>query len=108
MRGLADEWQNRVGLQPHPHRGQQVADTVTIIGRGRLLAEGVVDEILDAGGGQSARVGVAEAPRRQPAHPAGFTVSPLPDGLLGVAATGILDLARITRVLAERGCTCPS
>ena len=31
---------------------QQVADTVSIIGRGRLLAEGRVDDILDAAGGQ--------------------------------------------------------
>ena len=30
---------------------QQVADTVSIIGRGRLLAEGRVEAILDASGG---------------------------------------------------------
>ena len=39
---------------------QQIADTVTIIGRGRLLAEGNVSQILSADGQLSARVGVSD------------------------------------------------
>jgi len=41
---------------------QQVADTVTIIGRGRTLAEGPVEAIL-AQGRQSVRVGIADRDR---------------------------------------------
>jgi ABC-type multidrug transport system ATPase subunit len=104
MRGLADRGKTVLVSSHILNEVQQVADTVSIIGRGRLLAEGDVDEILDASGGRSARVGVADAPRAASLlAAAGFTVSPLPDGMLGVAATGVLDLARITRVLAEQG-----
>ena len=39
---------------------QQIADTVTIIGRGRLLAEGDVSQILAADGQVSARVRVSD------------------------------------------------
>src|SRR6478736_4390123 len=101
MRGLADRGKTVLVSSHILNEVQQVADTVSIIGRGRLLAEGDVQEILDASGGRSARVGVAEAPRAASLLAgAGFTVSPLPDGMLGVAAPGALDLARITRVLA--------
>jgi ABC-type multidrug transport system ATPase subunit len=83
---------------------QQVADTVTIIGRGRLLAEGTVAEILDAAGGQSARVGISD-PARAAAilSEAGFLVSPAGHQLTVGTPDGRLDLAQITRVLAERG-----
>ena len=60
MRGLADRGKTVLVSSHILTEVQQVADTVTIIGRGRLLAEGEVNEILDAGGGQSARVGVAD------------------------------------------------
>jgi ABC-type multidrug transport system ATPase subunit len=39
---------------------QQVADTVSIIGRGRLLASGYVNEILAAADSQTVRVGIAD------------------------------------------------
>jgi ABC-type multidrug transport system ATPase subunit len=83
---------------------QQVADTVTIIGRGRLLAEGTVAEILDAAGGHYARVGISD-PAQATAilTAAGFLVSPAGPVLNVGAANGRPDLAQITRVLAERG-----
>ena len=83
---------------------QQVADTVTIIGRGRLLAEGTVAEILDAAGGQYAQVGISD-PARAAAilSAAGFLVSAAGRGLHVGSANGRLDLSSITRVLADQG-----
>jgi ABC-type multidrug transport system ATPase subunit len=83
---------------------QQVADTVTIIGRGRLLAEGPVAEILDAAGGQYARVGISD-PAQAAAilSAAGFLVSASGRSLQVGAASGRLDLSQITRVLADEG-----
>jgi ABC-type multidrug transport system ATPase subunit len=82
---------------------QQVADTVTIIGRGRLLAEGPVAEILDAAGERQARVGVSD-PAQAAAilSAAGFLVSASGRQLSVGAANGRLDLAEITRALADR------
>ena len=88
---------------------QQVADTVSIIGRGRLLAQGDVDDILEAGAQESARVGIADPARAATVlAESGFAVTSLPDGMLNVAAgpragqaATDLDLAQITRVLAE-------
>ena len=83
---------------------QQVADTVSIIGRGRMLAEGTVAEILDAAGEQQARVGVSD-PAQAAAilNAAGFLVSASGRHLNVGAANGQLDLSQITRVLADRG-----
>ena len=83
---------------------QQVADTVTIIGRGRLLAEGTVAEILDAAGEQQARVGVSD-PAQAAAilSAAGFVVSASGRELNVGAGNGHLEPSEITRVLAERG-----
>jgi ABC-type multidrug transport system ATPase subunit len=88
-----------------------VADTVSIIGRGRLLAEGNVEDILEAGGSESARVGIGDPTRAATLlAEAGFAVSSLPDGTLKVSSgvgTGQgaadLDPAHITRVLADHG-----
>ncbi len=85
---------------------QQIADTVSIIGRGRLLAEGDVDDILDANGGQSARVGVGDHGRAaEILGEAGFGVTTLPGRMLSVTARGgqEMDLAQITRLLADAG-----
>ena len=104
MRGLADRGKTVLVSSHILSEVQQVADTVTIIGRGRLLAEGTVAEILDAAGGQTARVGVADlAGAAEVLARAGFVVTP--NGRqLGVASTnGRLDLAQITQLLAERG-----
>jgi ABC-2 type transport system ATP-binding protein len=83
---------------------QQVADTVTIIGRGRLLAEGTVAEILDAAGGHYARVGISDpAQAAAVLSAAGYLVSPAGRSLNVGAANGQPNLAQITRVLADRG-----
>jgi ABC-type multidrug transport system ATPase subunit len=84
---------------------QQIADTVTIIGRGRLLAEGNVSDILSANGQLSARVGVSDHLRAgEVLTAAGFTVEPLASRLLRVSLRDHrLDLAVITRLLADQG-----
>jgi ABC-type multidrug transport system ATPase subunit len=84
---------------------QQIADTVTIIGRGRLLAEGNVSDILAANGQLSARVGVSDHLRASEVLTAsGFAVEPLASGLLKVSLSDHrLDLAVITRLLADQG-----
>jgi ABC-type multidrug transport system ATPase subunit len=84
---------------------QQIADTVTIIGRGQLLAEGNVSDILAAKGQLSARVGVSDDQRAAEVLLAsGFTVEPLANRLLRVSVSDRkLDLAVITRILADQG-----
>ena len=84
---------------------QQLADTVTIIGRGRLLAEGRVSDILAGDGQLSARVGVSDHLQAAEVLTAsGFTVEPLPGRLLNVSlANHKLDPAVITRLLADQG-----
>ncbi len=109
MRGLADSGKTVLVSSHILNEVQQVADTVSIIGRGRLLAQGEVDDILDAGTQESARVGIADPARAATVlAEAGFAVSSLPDGMLNVAAGARagqsatdLDLAQITRLLAE-------
>jgi ABC-type multidrug transport system ATPase subunit len=83
---------------------QQIADTVTIIGRGRLLAEGDVSQILSADGQLSARVGVSDHSRAaEVLTRSGFTVEPLAGRLLKVSLSNQrLDLAVITRLLADQ------
>ena len=89
MRGLADRGKTVLVSSHILNEVQQVADTVTIIGRGRLLAEGTVDEIL-AGGGQSIRVGVADPPARAGScSRRGFTVSRLPGRLWSPPDRGV-------------------
>jgi ABC-type multidrug transport system ATPase subunit len=84
---------------------QQIADTVTIIGRGRLLAEGDVNQILASDRQVAARVGVSDHLRAtEVLTTAGFTVEPLPNRILKVSlANHRLDLAVITRLLADQG-----
>jgi ABC-type multidrug transport system ATPase subunit len=84
---------------------QQIADTVTIIGRGRLLAEGDVNYILAADGQLAARVGVSDHLRAtEILNTSGFAVEPLPNRVLKVSLVNHkLDLAVITRLLADQG-----
>ncbi len=84
---------------------QQIADTVTIISRGRLLAEGDVSDILGADGRVAARVGVSDHLRATEVLTAsGFTVERLPNRILRVSLVSRkLDLAVITRLLADQG-----
>jgi ABC-type multidrug transport system ATPase subunit len=84
---------------------QQIADTVTIIGRGRLLAEGHVTQILASDGHVAARVKVSDHLRASDVlSTAGFTVETLPNRILKVSLVSHkLDLAVITRLLADQG-----
>lgn len=85
---------------------QQVADTVSIVGRGRLLAEGRVSDLLaSAGGGIVVRTANPNAAvdllRRE-----GFGLTQNPDGglLITLAPDGsAVDGAALNRFLAERG-----
>jgi ABC-type multidrug transport system ATPase subunit len=84
---------------------QQIANTVTIISRGRLIAEGNVSDILAATGQLAARVGVSDHLRAaEVLKAAGFAVEPLASRLLEVSLSDhSLDLAIITRLLADQG-----
>ncbi|MDP9823613.1 ABC transporter ATP-binding protein [Nocardioides massiliensis] len=79
---------------------QQVCDSVSIIGRGRLLASGRVADLL-AGSAASVRVGVTDPARAaEVLAAAGFGVRREGEGLLVELATPTDDPARITRLLA--------
>ena len=84
---------------------QQIADTVTIIGGGRLLAEGHVNQILAPEGHVAARVRVSDHLRAADVlSTAGFTVEQLPNRILKVGLVNHkLDPAVITRLLADQG-----
>lgn len=78
---------------------EQVADTVSIIGHGRLLASGRVDELIASRAVPSVRVVVADAPRAADLlQAAGMPTRDEGDHLIVSEAT---DPARITQVLAE-------
>ena len=81
---------------------QQVADTATIIGRGRTLAEGPVDAIL-ARGHQSVRVGIADVARAAGVlASAGYHVQPYaPETLRVERPDAALDPAAVARVLGQ-------
>jgi ABC-type multidrug transport system ATPase subunit len=79
---------------------EQVADTVSIIGNGALLAEGEVASILGGSGVTQVRVGVAAPDRAvQVLSEEGFTVTRSGDHLL----VGTDEPAAITRALAGHG-----
>jgi ABC-type multidrug transport system ATPase subunit len=106
MRGLADAGRTVLVSSHILGEVQQVADTVTIIGRGRLLAEGDVAEILARGGTEAVRVRVPDpAAAAQVLAAAGFAPEPGPPGTVLVraaAGAGRLDAAEVTRALASR------
>src|SRR5215216_5279677 len=103
MRGLADAGKTVLVSSHILSEVQQVADTVSIIGRGRMLAEGRVSDILSAAGGQYARVSVEDPGRAaELLQSAGFVVQRSGRELHVTMARGPLDTAEITRVLAER------
>jgi ABC-type multidrug transport system ATPase subunit len=85
---------------------QQVADTVSIIGRGRLLAEGTVSDIL-AAGGTGTRLRVPDpATALRLLGAAGFGFVSRPDGgiIVSTAPDGSpVDPTGLNRFLAERG-----
>ena len=78
---------------------EHVADTVTIIGRGRTLAQGRVKDLLDAQATTTVRVGVADPDGAERVlREGGMTV--VRDGAL-LNVTGVDDPAEITRRLAH-------
>jgi ABC-2 type transport system ATP-binding protein len=80
---------------------QQVCDSVSIIGEGRLLSAGRVDELVGREGGHAVRVGVADPAAAVPhLRAAGWRVDREGAALQVVGAS---DPAAITRVLAEQG-----
>lgn len=81
---------------------QQVCHSVSIIGNGRLLASGDVDELVGDKAATATRVLISD-PRLATTHlrEAGYSVTSDPDGALLVEGATTPD--DITRVLAERG-----
>ena len=86
---------------------QQVADTVSIIGRGKLLAEGEVDDILDDNATKAVRVGVRNAERAAGILTEAGLVTEVsgPDLMIVTSPPGEtrpLDPSQINRILTER------
>lgn len=80
---------------------EQVADTVSIIGRGTLLASGPVAEVIGGRSGSSVRVGIADrAAATRVLTEGGLTVREDGDQLL---VDGAGDPAEITERLARNG-----
>jgi ABC-type multidrug transport system ATPase subunit len=111
MRNLADSGRTVLVSSHILTEVQQVADTVSIIGRGRLLAEGDVAEILARGARETVRVRVPDPARAaQLLGAAGFAVQPGPDVTLVVTPPALpdggaarpFDAAAITEVLARQ------
>ena len=79
---------------------QQVCDSVSIIGEGRLLSSGRVDELIGREPGQAVRVGVTDPNAAVPhLEAAGWRVERVGSTLQVIGAP---DPADITRVLAEQ------
>lgn len=106
MRGLADRGKTVLVSSHILSEVQQVADTVSIIGRGHLLASGHVEEILAAADSQTVRVGVAD-PARAAAVLQGAGLLVVPSGPMLTVGLGNkqhrFDPARVTRLLAAEG-----
>lgn len=103
MRRLADEGRTVLVSSHILAEVEQVADTVSIIGHGRLLAAGRVDQILGAAGGAGAaiRVRVAEPTRAaEILRSFGWAVTQEVDVLM---VSGCEDPAVVTRELALHG-----
>jgi ABC-2 type transport system ATP-binding protein len=107
MRGLADRGKTVLVSSHILSEVAQIADTVSIIGRGRLIAEGPVSEILASGGEQAVRVGIADPDRAAGLLTgAGLQVTASGDGVLTVTAvrrSRPVDPSTITEILARQG-----
>ncbi len=100
MRGLADRGKTVLVSSHILAEVQQIADTVSIVGKGRLLAQGRVDELVAGSGAAAVRVGVANRDAASIVLRArGWTVSDEGNDLVvgGAAA------AEVNRVLAGEG-----
>ncbi len=100
MRRLADEGRTVLVSSHILAEVEQIADTVSIIGRGRLIASGAVADIIGGRAG-AVRVRVAETDRaHQLLTGAGLTVRTDHDALL---VEGAEDPAAVNRLLASHG-----
>ncbi|MGY2081843.1 ABC transporter ATP-binding protein [Modestobacter sp. SYSU DS0657] len=81
---------------------QQVADSVSIMARGRCIASGPVHEVLAGAGAPDVRVRVPDpAAAAAVLTAAGYQVAPAPEG--GLLVHAVAAPAQVTRLLAESG-----
>lgn len=100
MRTLADQGKTVLVSSHILAEVEQVADTVSIIGHGRLLASGRVQDIV-AGSATTVRVGVRQpGEAREILERAGLSVRTDHEALL---VDGAADPADVTQVLAQHG-----
>ncbi len=103
MRALADSGRTVLVSSHILAEVQQIADTVTIIARGRTLAEGPVGTLL-AGAADPVRVVVGDAAAAaRVLTEAGLTVQPDAAALLITRAEAAVHPAEVARLLGERG-----
>jgi len=101
MRGLADRGKTVLVSSHILNEVELVADTVSIIARGRLIASGRVSDLLGAAATTAVRVGVPDTATAGPVLAAqGWSVRP--DGRL-LVVEGAPAPGRITQVLAGAG-----
>jgi ABC-2 type transport system ATP-binding protein len=80
---------------------QQICDTVTIVNKGRMVANGSVHDVLSQASTRSVVVGIADgAGALAVLTAAGFTARVGPDGL---TVDGVDDGSVVTQALAETG-----
>lgn len=105
MRGLADRGKTVLVSSHILAEVEQVADTVSIIARGELIASGTVADLIGAGAAGTVRVGIADVPRAQQVLGAqGWTVRTegrylLVDG--GVAPASITEALAAHRLFVD-------
>ena len=101
MRALGDEGRTVLVSSHILSEVEHVADRVSIIGRGRLLASGSVQDVIGRGAVSGLRVGVSDpAAATRVLADSGLSVTP--DGHL-LRVDGVSDGAEITRRLAANG-----
>jgi len=103
MRSLADAGRTVLVSSHILSEVQQIADTVTIIARGRTLAEGPVATLL-AGAADPVRVVVAGAERAAAVlTESGLTVQPDAGALVVNRPQGSVEPSEVARLLGEQG-----
>ncbi len=104
MRRLGDEGRTVLVSSHHLGEVEQVADTVSIIGRGAVLAQGDVAGLLGSAGAAGVQVGLPDATDAAVAagvlQRAGLTVEV--GGPVTLLVTGVADPSEVTRLLALR------
>lgn len=101
MRTLADEGRTVLVSSHILAEVEQVADTVSVVDRGRLVAQGTVADLLGAAGAPEVRVGVTEHDRAAALLASqGWTVRRVGAGLVVAGAPGGAD---VNEVLARGG-----